>query len=73
MADKTLYTLTEALARFATSIQTQDQRHIQPLHWYIAAALVVEGGFPPRAHHPNLAVSGRVAASRRRDSQPSDL
>ena len=26
---------------------TQSQRHIKPLHWYVACRLVVEGGFDP--------------------------
>ena len=41
-------TLGEALSAFASSGQpTQSQRHIKPLHWYVACRLVVEGGFHP--------------------------
>jgi hypothetical protein len=37
-----------ALRTFATSIEkTQSQRHIKPLHWYVACRLVIEGGFDP--------------------------
>ena len=37
-----------ALARFVTfGGATQSQRHIKPLHWYVACRLVVEGGFEP--------------------------
>ena len=37
-----------ALARFVEfQGTTQSQRHIRPLHWYVACRLVVEGGFDP--------------------------
>ena len=37
-----------ALARFVEfQGSTQSQRHIRPLHWYVACRLVVEGGFHP--------------------------
>ncbi len=40
--------LRSALARFVTFRgSTQSQRHIKPLHWYVACRLVVEGGFDP--------------------------
>ena len=40
--------LRSALAHFVTfSGSTQSQRHIKPLHWYVACRLVVEGGFDP--------------------------
>ena len=40
--------LRTALARFVTfGGATQSQRHIKPLHWYVACRLVVEGGFEP--------------------------
>ena len=40
--------LRAALARFVTfGGATQSQRHIKPLHWYVACRLVVEGGFDP--------------------------
>ena len=38
----------EAFHHFATyKGQTQSQRHIKPLHWYVACRLVLEGGFRP--------------------------
>lgn len=38
----------EALREFATfSGPTQSQRHIKPLHYYVACRLVLEGGFLP--------------------------
>ena len=38
----------EALKTFALAEHgTQGQRHIKPLHWYVACRLVVEGGFHP--------------------------
>ncbi len=41
-------TLRDALTAFANAAdQTQGQRHIRPLHWYVACRLVVEGGFHP--------------------------
>ena len=52
MPEKSVYNLTEALAEFAASSQTQSQAHIRPLHWYIATALVVEGGFRPQTITP---------------------
>ena len=37
-----------ALAHFVEFTgSTQSQRHIRPLHWYVACRLVVEGGFDP--------------------------
>ena len=40
--------LRSALAHFVTFRgSTQSQRHIKPLHWYVACRLVVEGGFEP--------------------------
>lgn len=40
--------LRDALRHFATFTgRTQSQRHIKPLHWYVACRLVVEGGFDP--------------------------
>ncbi len=39
---------TSALAHFVTFRGSpQSQRHIKPLHWYVACRLVVEGGFHP--------------------------
>jgi hypothetical protein len=52
MPEKRLYTLAEALSRFVTSTTTQDAQHIKPLHWYVACALVVEGGFSPESITP---------------------
>ena len=40
--------LGSALAHFVSFRgATQSQRHIKPLHWYVACRLVVEGGFDP--------------------------
>ena len=40
--------LSSALAHFVEFRgSTQSQRHIKPLHWYVACRLVVEGGFHP--------------------------
>ena len=42
------WSLRSALAHFVTFRgPTQSQRHIKPLHWYVACRLVVEGGFDP--------------------------
>lgn len=42
------WSLRSALAHFVTFRgSTQSQRHIKPLHWYVACRLVVEGGFDP--------------------------
>lgn len=43
----------DALARFATEETTQSQKHIKPLHWYIACRLVLEGGFRPDEIKPH--------------------
>lgn len=40
-------TLTDALRVFALSTSTQNQKHIRPLHWYVACRMVIEGGFFP--------------------------
>ena len=41
-------TLEQALSAFVLRTEkTESQRHIRPLHWYVACRLVVEGGFPP--------------------------
>ncbi len=43
-----LVTQGQALHHFATyEGSTQSQRHIKPLHWYVACRLVLEGGFRP--------------------------
>lgn len=43
----------EAFRHFATyEGRTQSQRHIKPLHWYVACRLVVEGGFRPSEIQP---------------------
>ena len=42
------WSLRSALAHFVTFRgSTQSQRHIKPLHWYVACPVVVEGGFDP--------------------------
>ena len=48
-----LVTQAEALQHFATfEGSTQSQRHIKPLHWYVACRLVLEGGFSPQEIQP---------------------
>jgi hypothetical protein len=39
--------LKPALRTYVEALETQSARHIKPLHWYIAARLVIEGGFHP--------------------------
>ena len=42
-----------AFRHFATyEGRTQSQRHIKPLHWYVACRLVLEGGFRPSEIQP---------------------
>ncbi len=50
-----------ALACFAMAGETQSQRHIKPLHQYVALRLVIEGGFHPDeiTPHPPLAAEVR--------------
>ena len=46
-------TQSEAFRHFATyEGRTQSQRHIKPLHWYVACRLVLEGGFRPSEIQP---------------------
>lgn len=40
-------TLKSALRAFAEATVTQDQRHIRPIHQYLALRLALEGGFSP--------------------------
>lgn len=48
-----LTTQSQALHHFATyKGSTQSQRHIKPLHWYVACRLVLEGGFRPEQIRP---------------------
>ena len=48
-----LKTQSDVLRHFATySGSTQSQRHIKPLHWYVACRLVLEGGFRPDELEP---------------------
>ena len=43
----------DAFRQFATFTgRTQSQRHIKPLHWYVACRLVLEGGFRPDEIQP---------------------
>lgn len=38
----------EAMKIFATSQEaTESQRHVKPVHWYVASRFVIEGGFHP--------------------------
>ena len=58
---------TEAFRHFATfDGPTQSQAHIRPLHQYVTARLVLEGGFAPDElrPHPPLGVVGRRGAKR---------
>jgi hypothetical protein len=50
--------LDAALAQFTAVLETQAQRHIKPLHQYIATRLAIEGGFHPDniTPHPPLLV-----------------
>jgi len=51
-----LLTMDAPLLTFATSEEVRAQRHIKPMHQYIATRLVVEGGFLPEeiTPHPPL-------------------
>ena len=43
----------DAIREFVTyEGKTQSQRHIKPLHWYVASRLVLEGGFWPQEVTP---------------------
>jgi hypothetical protein len=60
--------LTEALREFAVArYGTATQRHIRPLHWYMACRLCLEGGFDPDeiTPRPPFRVS-RVSSDARR-------
>lgn len=58
-------TMTEALAAFALAAEgTQGQRHIRPLHWYVACRLVIEGGFHPDDIVPRPPLHVRPSGSR---------
>ena len=46
-------TLEQALSAFVLRKEkTESQRHIRPLHWYVACRLVLEGGFLPEEITP---------------------
>ncbi len=58
--------LEEALHHFGTYTGvTQSQQHIKPLHWYVAARLVLEGGFDPSEITPRPPFSVQVRSGRR--------
>lgn len=63
--------LDTALAQFSAVIETQAQRHIKPLHQYIAIRLVIEGGFHPDeiTPHPPLLAEGSAGRVRLRFSE----
>ena len=67
--------LRAALAHFVTFRgSTQSQRHIKPLHWYVACRLVVEGGFDPDETRFDTHLLGRKsfeATQRMGDAPPS--
>ena len=58
--------LDAALAQFATVLETQAQRHIKPLHQYLAIRLAIEGGFHPDeiTPHPPLLIEGSAGRLR---------
>jgi hypothetical protein len=62
--------LKQALRTYVEALATQSARHIKPLHWYIAARLVIEGGFRPDEITPRppirVEISGRGAARKYR-------
>jgi hypothetical protein len=47
MPERSVFSLQESLVHFLEATLTQDQDHINQLHWHIAARLVIEGGFRP--------------------------
>lgn len=61
--------LKQALRTYVGAIETQSAKHIKPLHWYIAARLVIEGGFHPDEVTPRppirVEVVGRGGEQRR--------
>ena len=58
--------LDAALAQFSAVLETQAQRHIKPLHQYIATRLAIEGGFHPDeiTPHPPLLLEGSAGRLR---------
>ena len=57
----------EHFARFSGA--TQSQQHIKPLHDYVAARLVMKGGFSP----DDLTVSSAAPSAEHPRSPPPDL
>jgi len=74
MSADRLIGLRESLREFCLAEQVQGQQHIRPLHWHLAARLVIEGGFRPEevSPRPPLRIVGRVRgrASRRLEFDP---
>jgi hypothetical protein len=61
--------LKEALREFAVAMYgTASQRHIRPLHWYMACRLCLEGGFDPDeiTPRPPFRVSASSSGGKRR-------
>ncbi len=59
--------LHEALERFVRAEHgTHGQRHIKPLHWYIACRLCLEGGFDPDQITPRPPFRVQAVGSGRR-------
>jgi len=58
--------LSSALREFATATSTQSQAHIRPTHAYVAARLVIEGGFLPDeiTPHPPLQCQAKRGSRR---------
>jgi hypothetical protein len=59
-----LVSLRMAMSAFVSPVKTQSQQHIRPLHRYVAARLVLEGGYHPDevTPHPPLAVRRKRGA-----------
>jgi hypothetical protein len=55
-----------ALRAFAAATGTQDQRHIKPMHQYVALRLVLEGGFLPDEVTPRPPLHHAISAGRHR-------
>lgn len=64
MPDRTLFSLQESLTHFLAATQTQNQDHIQPLHWHIATRLVIEGGFRPEDVTPRPPFRAEIVRER---------
>jgi len=59
-----LTTMDVALARFHSLEGLRAQRHVKPMHQYVAMRLVVEGGFPPEEISPRPPLDATKVGSR---------